>query len=440
MTLKNRHNGRGQDASGETSPQENNLVVGIDLGTTKVCVIIAEHDPNTDSLTILGKTQAVSDGINRGVVTNFEKTVRAIRDAVEQAEQQAGIAIEGVSVGIAGDHIQSFQTTGIISISNPDREITEADVIRLLEETRKIAIPADREIIHVVPQDFIIDGQDGINDPVGMSGIRMEGHVHVVTGGVTAAQNIKRCIERAGLKVDHIVLEPLASSYAVLDEEEREVGVAIVDIGGGTTDIAVFEGGIIRHTSVIGVAGRQVTDDIRKSLGIIYAQAEKIKLEYGHAWEEGILRDDSLMIPGVGGRKPIEITKSLLCQIIQPRMEEILGFVLLELQRSGYADSLSAGVVLTGGGALLRGVEDLAEHVFGMPVKVGIPSGVGLEGLAPEVGNPQFATGVGLIRYALENEPLSLLESTQSGNVVADAGQQTSRSLKDRVMQFFQEL
>lgn len=426
-----------------------NIVVGLDIGTTKVCAIVAEINDSTGATTVLGIGKAPSDGLHRGVVANIEKTVRSIQQAIDQAQQQSGIAIEEVVVGIAGDHIQSFQTTGIISISNPDREISQDDVDRLLDETRKIALPADRKILHVIPQEYIIDGQDGIIEPVGMSGIRMEARVHVVTGLVTAAQNIYRCVERTGLRVRNLVLEPIASSFSVLDEEEKEVGVALVDIGGGTTDIAIFEEGIIRHTAVFGIAGRQVTDDIREGLGIIASQAERIKREYGHAYDKSILSDEVFMIPGVGGRKPMEVTKSLLCQIIQPRMEELLEFAFAELRRSGYANRLSAGVALTGGGSLLRGSEDLASEIFGVPVKIGIPGGLGRSGLAPEVENPQYATGVGLIRYAMKyhqymtidaHEEASETNSTSAHEPAAIYSEPEERAtVFDKMKSFFQE-
>ncbi len=380
-----------------------NFVVGLDIGTTKICAVVAEVHDDDGTMTVVGIGKAPSEGLNRGVVVNIEKTINAIREAIDQAQQQSGVAIEEVIVGIAGDHIQSFQTTGIVSISNPNREITQHDVNRLLEETRKIALPADRRILHIIPQDYIIDGQDGIKEPVGMSGIRMEARVHVVTGLVTAAQNIYRCVERVGLRVRDIVLEPIASSYSVLDDEEKEIGVALIDIGGGTTDIAIFEEGIIRHTAVFGIAGRQVTDDIRKGLGILAKEAERVKREYGHTFMRSLMQDEVFMIPGVGGRKPLEFTKSMLCQIVQPRMEELLEFAFAEIRRSGYIERLSAGVVLTGGGSLLRGTEELASEIFGLPIKIGIPVGCGREGLAPEIENPQYATGIGLIRYGVRH-------------------------------------
>jgi cell division protein FtsA len=276
-------------------------------------------------------------------------------------------------------------------------------VRRLVEDAHNIAIPSDRRIIHIFPQDFVIDGQDGITDPVGMSGVRMEANVHVVTGLVTAIQNIYRCVERAGLRVQDLVLEPIASSHAVLDQEEKEVGVALVDIGGGTTDIAIFEEGVIRHTAMFGIAGNKVTDDVKKGLGVIQNQAEAVKLTYGHALQESIMRDEMFMIPGINGRKPMEVTKSLLCQIIQPRMEEIFEFAFAEIRRSGYSRNLSAGVVITGGCSQMRGAAELAEQVFGIPVKTGIPGGTIRGGLAPEVQSPTYATAVGLVLYALHS-------------------------------------
>lgn len=379
------------------------IIVGLDIGTTKICVIVASPDRDGNAVDILGVGMAESSGLNRGVVVNIEKTVRCIQTAVERAELSSGVTIRDVVVGIAGDHIESFQTRNIVAISNTSSEITAADVRRLVEDAHNIAIPSDRRIIHIFPQDFVIDGQDGITDPVGMSGVRMEANVHVVTGLVTAIQNIYRCVERAGLRVQDLVLEPIASSHAVLDQEEKEVGVALVDIGGGTTDIAIFEEGVIRHTAMFGIAGNKVTDDVKKGLGVIQNQAEAVKLTYGHALQESIMRDEMFMIPGINGRKPMEVTKSLLCQIIQPRMEEIFEFAFAEIRRSGYSRNLSAGVVITGGCSQMRGAAELAEQVFGIPVKTGIPGGTIRGGLAPEVQSPMYATAVGLVLYALHS-------------------------------------
>lgn len=408
----------------EPNRQGPDIVVGLDIGTTKVCVLVAQPHPDTGELQILGVGMAPSEGLNRGVVVNIEKTVASIVQAVEQAEQRSGVHIERVTVGIAGDHIRAQQTHSVIAISNSNREITPHDVARLLEDARSVALPPDRVILHLIPQEYIVDGHDGITDPVGMSGVRVEARVCVITALITAVHNLHRCVERAGLQIEHVVLQPLASSYAVLEPEEKELGVALVDIGGGTTDIAIFEEGTVRYTAVFGIAGRQITDDIRRGLGILTAQAEDIKQRYGHALAESILHDEPFMLPGIGGRKPMEVTKSLLCQIIQPRVEEILEFVLAEIHRAGYLNRLPAGVVLTGGTALLRGIDELAQRIFQMPVKIGFPSVRG--GLAAEVAHPMHSTAVGLVLFALEHRrhPLKL----------------EKRSLFQRLKAFFADL
>ncbi len=395
----------------ERESMEQEIAVGLDIGTTKVCAIVASPDENyPGKMKILGIGRSISDGLTRGVVTNIEKTVRSIQAAVQDAEQQSGVKINSVTVGIAGDHIQSFQSRGVISISRPENEITQEDVDRLIEDTKRVALPLDRKIIHVIPQQFIVDGQDGIYDPVGMSGVRMEAVVHIITGLVTAAQNIYKCVQRAGLHVNDMVLEPLASSYAVLEDEEKEVGVALLDIGGGTTDLAVFEERTIRHTAVIGIAGKKVTDDIRKGFGILTDQAEKVKVDYGFAFEPAIVDNMPIMLPGIGGRAPIEIDKQLLCKVIQPRMEEILECAAIEIKRSGYSKHLSAGVVLTGGGSLIKGTAELAKEVLGMGVKIGIPGGFS-SGLVREIENPIFATGVGLVFHELKHKDRSTVKS-----------------------------
>ncbi len=411
---------------------EQDIAVGLDIGTTKVCAIVASPDEaHPGKLKILGIGRSSSEGLTRGVVTNIEKTVHSIRAAVADAEAQSGVKINAVTVGIAGDHIQSFQSRGVIAISRPDNEITKEDVDRLIEDTRRVALPLDRKIIHVIPQQFIVDGQDGIYDPVGMAGVRMEAVVHIVTGLVTAAQNIYRCVQRAGLQVNDMVLEPLASSYAVLDEQEKEVGVALLDIGGGTTDLAVFEERTIRHTAVVGVAGRKVTDDIRKGLGLLNEQAERLKIEHGFAYEPAVVDNQPILLPGIGGRPPQEIDKQLLCKIIQPRMEEILEFVAMEIKRSGYSRHLSAGVVLTGGGSLIKGTAELAKEVMGMPVKIGIPTGFGA-GLIREIENPIYATGVGLVMHELKHRDRSTIAST-----IKDG---KGKSILSRMKQWFDEL
>lgn len=428
-----------QQRSNRTS---GDVVVGLDIGTTKVCAIVAAPDERTGTMTVLGVGMAENSGLARGIVVNLDKTVQAIEQAIERAEATAGVPINSVIVGIAGDHIQSFQSRSAIAISGAGHEISRADLERLLDDARKVALPSDRVILHLFPQDYILDGQDGIIDPIGMSGVRLEANIHVVTAARTAVENLHRCIERAGLTVRDIILQPVASSLAVLDSAEREVGVALVDIGGGTTDIAIFEEGVIRHTSMFAIAGNKVTDDIKKGLGIVQAQAEKIKIEYGHALLESILEDEVIMIPGINGRKPIEVTKSILCQIIQPRMEEIFEFAFAEIRRSGYARSLSAGIVLTGGCAQLRGAAELAERIFGMPVKVGVPM-MGIDGgFAPEVQSPVYATAVGLVLFAHEMNNSS---PTQWGRSFRAMQQQRHRglgyrSIIERVKHFFEQL
>lgn len=382
-----------------------NIIVGLDIGTTKVCAVVAGADEN-GRMNILGVGRSPAEGMMRGVVTHIDKTIKSITNAVAEAQSQSGVVIKSVIVGIAGDHIQSFQSRGVIGISGPDHEVTQADIDRLIEDTKRVALPSDRKIIHVIPQEFIIDGQDGVYDPLGMSGVRMEANVHIITGLVSAAQNIYKCVQRAGLEVSDMVLEPLASSYAVLDDEEKEVGIALLDVGGGTTDLAVFEERTIRHTAVIGIAGRKVTDDIRKGLGILNDQAEKLKKDHGYAYVPAVPSSEPIILPGVGGRAPIEIDKRLLAQIIQPRMEEIFEIAALEIKRSGYSKHLSAGVVLTGGGALIRGTSELAQEVLGMPVKIGIPTGFS-GGLVREVEHPAYSTAVGLVYHGLKHQDRS---------------------------------
>ena len=410
-----------------------NMIVGLDIGTTKICAVVAGTDEN-GKVNILGIGRAASDGMTRGVVTHIDRTTAAVAHAIAEAQASSGVAIRSVIVGIAGDHIQSFQSRGVVGISGQDHEVTRADIDRLIEDTKRVALPADRKIIHVIPQEFIIDGQDGIYDPLGMSGVRMEANVHIITGLVSAAQNIYKCVQRAGLDISDMVLEPLASSYAVLDDEEKEVGIALLDIGGGTTDLAVFEERTIRHTAVIGIAGKKVTDDIRKGLGILNDQAERLKKEYGCASVESVVDNELLVLPGVGGRPPIEIDKRILAQIIQPRMEEILEIAALEIKRSGYAKHLAGGVVLTGGGALIKGTPDLAREVLGMPVKIGIPAGFS-GGLVREIENPAYATAVGLIYHGLKHR-----QTPSGGTGTSTTKERTFSGVARKVRAWFEAL
>ena len=388
----------GGPAGNPPRPDGERLVVGVDIGTTKICAVVASQDAG-GRINIRGVGVAESDGLNRGVVVNIDKTVEAVKKAIGEAERAAGVTTQSVIVGIAGDHIQSFQSRGVITVSGG--EIDRDDVRRLLEDTRHVAMPADREILHVLPQEFIVDGQDGVADPIGMSGVRLEANVHIITGLVSAAKNVYRCIEKAGYRVDDIVLEPLASSHAVLHDDEKEVGVVLVDIGGGTTDIAIFEDKTIRHTAVVAVAGNKVTDDLRKGLGILHDQAERLKQQFGVALADMVTDDREITIPGIGGRPDKSISQSTLAQIIQPRLEEILEIVAIEVKRSGYGRHLSAGVVLTGGGALIPGTAELAADILGLEARVGRPLGLA-GGLVEEVNNPKYATGVGLVLHGFK--------------------------------------
>lgn len=408
----------------EQETQEDRIVVGLDIGTTKVCAIVASIDSRS-KVNILGVGKAPSEGLNRGVVVNIDKTVHAIRTAIEQAELASGIQVQAVNVGIAGDHIRSQPSKGVITITNKDQEITVKDVERLIEDCKQIAFPSDQEILDVIPQEFIVDGQDGIQDPVGMSGVRMEADVRIVTGLVSAANNLQRCVRRAGYEVADVILEPLASSYAVLEDEEKEAGVVLVDIGGGTTDVAIFQGNTIRHTAVIAIAGQKVTDDIRIGLSILEEQAMRLKHQYGHAFADLIEEEEIITVPGIAGRPPKEIRKSLLAQIIQARLEEILEIVAIEIKRSTYAEELSAGVVLTGGGSLVESIVPLAEEILGMDAKIGVPTGL-TGGLVDEVNSPIYSTGVGLVMHAFKHQS-STYQHHASGNT-ADASRNNSKN------------
>ncbi|WP_103027089.1 cell division protein FtsA [Salinibacter altiplanensis] len=416
-----------------------NIVVGVDIGTTKVCAVVAGKD-DLDRVNILGVGMAPSDGLNRGVVVNIDRTVAAVREAVEEAERAAGVEVQNVVVGIAGDHVQSFQTRGVVTINA--NEITQNDVQRLLEDTTHVALPADREILHVIPQEFIVDGQDGVADPVGMSGVRLEADVHIITGLVSAAKNIYRCIEKAGFRVSDLVLEPLASSFSVLHEDEKEVGVALIDIGGGTTDIAVFEDHTIRHTAVIAVAGDKVTDDIRKGLGVMRDQAEQLKRQFGMALADEADSNEKIEIPGIGGRDEKTIGRDALAQIIQPRMEEILEIAAMEIKRSGYGRHLGVGSVLTGGGSLVPHTDELAAEVLGMESRVGRPMGLS-GGLVEEVSDPKFSTGVGLVLYGMRPDIIggtTLSEEVRAHQNGRADGETLMARIANRMKAWFDEL
>ena len=373
--------------------KKTNVIVGLDLGTTKTCVIVGEiTDQGVD---IIGIGSYPSEGLRKGVVVNIDSTVEAIKKAVDEAEHMSGCEISSVYAGIAGGHIKGQNSLGIVAVKG--REVDEEDVQRAIEASKAIAIPIDREILHTLPQNFIVDDQDGIRDPVGMSGVRLEAKVHIVTGAVTSIQNIIKSVNRVGLEINEIILEQIASSEAVLSKDEKDLGVALIDIGGGTTDIAVFTAGSIKHTAVLPVGGNYLTSDIATGLRTPLADAEKIKIKYGCAFSALIAKEETIEVPSVGGREPREVSRQILGRIVAPRMEEILTLAYKEIVKSGYEDILAAGVVLTGGAALLEGITELAEQIFNMPVRRGCPTGIG--GLNDMVNSPMYATGVGLVLY-----------------------------------------
>jgi cell division protein FtsA len=382
-------------------PQLTRTFVGLDIGTTKISCIVAEMNGD-DEPRVVGVGNAPSEGLRRGVVVDLEKTVSSIQRAVEEAERMAGVVAKGVTAGIAGDHIRSINGRGVIAVSRKNNEIAASDVDRVVEAAKAIAIPTDREIIHVIPQEFMVDDQSGIKDPVGMSGVRLEAEVHIITGAVTSAKNICRAIQRAGLKVNDLVLEPLASSHAVLEADERDLGVALLDIGGGTTDVAVFHDGSIRHTAIIPFGGSNVTNDIAIGLRTPIDKAETIKIQHGCALAALVPSEETVSVSGVGGRADREISRHVLASMIEPRMEEIFIMANKEVRKNHCAELLGGGVVLTGGTSLMPGVVELAEQVFEMPVRLGLPRGVG--GLSANVADPRFATGVGLVLHAAHGE------------------------------------
>ncbi|MEL6627039.1 MAG: cell division protein FtsA [Bacteroidota bacterium] len=399
--------------SSEKNSNTEQIVVGLDIGTTKICAIVGKRN-EYGKINILGFGKSQSDGVQRGVVNNIEKTVQAIREAVSEAEKHSGIKIEVVHVGIAGEHVRSMQHKGIITLNNADFEITGDDVNRLHEDMFKIATQPGTEIIHVLPQEYTVDNQVGIIDPVGMSGVRLEGNFHIVTGQTTAANNIYRCAVRAGLEVAELILEPLASSAAVLTDEEKEAGVCLVDIGGGTTDIAVFENNIIRHTAVIPFGGNIVTEDIKHGCKVMKKHAELLKIQYGSALADAVTEDVIISIPGPRDRPAKEIHKSMLARIIQSRMEEILEFVLAEIKNSGYEDKLVAGIVVTGGGSQLQHMKQCVEYVTGIDTRIGLPGEHLASGLVDEVNFPMFATGTGLVIMGLENSEYEVQRTTST--------------------------
>jgi cell division protein FtsA len=400
---------------------EKSLLIGLDIGTSKIAALVGEV--KTDGqIEIIGIGTHPSRGLKKGVVVDIESTVQSIQRAVEEAELMAGCEIHSVHAGIAGSHIRSLNSHGITAIK--EREVSQADVDRVIDAARAVAIPADQKILHILPQEFIIDDQEGIREPVGMCGVRLEARVHMVTGAVSAAQNIVKCIRRCGLEVDDLVLEQLSSSYAVLGEDEKELGVCLVDIGGGTTDLAVFTDGAIRHTTVIPIAGDQVTNDIAVALRTPTQYAEQIKIQYACALTQLAGSGETIEVPSIGERGARRLSRQTLAEVVEPRYEELLNLLQAELRRSGFEDLVAGGVVLTGGSAKMEGLIDLAEEVFHMPVRLGVPQYVA--GMEEVVRDPIYSTGVGLLMYAHQHRFLQRPELSESRGLKAVLGRMKS--------------
>ncbi len=394
---------------------EKRLIVGLDIGTSKVVAIVGEVSGD-DSVDIIGIGSHPSRGLKKGVVVNIESTVASIQRAIEEAELMAGCQIHSVYTGIAGSHIKSLNSHGIVAIK--DNEVASSDVERVIDAAKAVAIPADQKILHVLPQEFVIDNQEGIREPVGMSGVRLEAKVHMVTGAVSAAQNITKCVARCGLDTEDVILEQLASSHAVLTDDEKELGVCLIDIGGGTTDIAIFTGGAIRHTAVIPIAGDQVTNDIAVALRTPTQFAEEIKIKYACSLRQLINQDETIEVPSVGDREPRRLSRQILADVVEPRYSELFELVQAEIRRSGFESIIAAGMVITGGGSKMEGVIELAEEVFHMPVRQGMPQHI--KGLVDVVKNPIYATGVGLLLYGKDDEGHHRERSTGSFDSIWD--------------------
>lgn len=396
-----------------TSSLNSQLIVGLDIGTSKVVCIVAER--NLDGVVeIIGIGMHPTRGLKKGVVVNIESTVQSIQRAVEEAELMAGCQIRSVYVGIAGSHIRSMNSHGIVAIR--DREVLQPDIDRVIDAAQAVAIPADQKILHILPQEFLIDEQEGVKEPLGMSGVRLEAKVHLVTCAVNAVQNIEKCIRRCGLEVENVILEQLASGYSVLTEDEKDLGVCLCDIGGGTTDIAVFTDGAIRHTAVIPIAGDQVTNDIAMALRTPTPNAEEIKIKYGCALTSLAGENETIKVASVGGRQDRDLSRQSLADVIEPRYDELFTLIQAELQRSGFEDLVAAGIVLTGGTSKMEGVVELAEEIFHMPVSIGKPAGV--QGLSDIIRNPIHSTGVGLLLYGAEQSRDAVMPVPMTFNVV----------------------
>ena len=409
--------------------RKDRYLVGLDVGTSKVCAIVGELI-DEGGLDVVGMGVAESRGIRRGVIVNLEAAVESIKKAVEEAELMAGVEIDAVHLSMAGPHIKGFNSRGVIAVAGKSREITRDDVRRAIEAAKAVSLPAGREILHVLPQDFVVDEQDGIGAPVGMTGARLEVNVHIVTSSATATQNIVSCVNRAGVGVIDTVIEQIAAAEAVLTSDEKELGVALVDIGGGTTDIAIFERGSLWHTAVIGVGGDHFTSDIAVGLRMPIPDAEKLKRKCGCALSAMVDEEETMDVASVGGRRSRVMARRILSEILQPRAEEIFHLVWDEIRRAGYEKSLNSGIVLTGGGAILEGMPEIAEQIFDLPIRRGAPSGIG--GLADHVSSPAFATPVGLVLYGQRNQVIDATRSAGAGAFSRVAGR-----LKGLFREFF---
>ncbi|KHF26252.1 cell division protein FtsA [Solemya velum gill symbiont] len=403
---------------------DSKLIVGLDIGTSKIVALVGEIRDD-DEIEIIGIGTHPSSGLKKGVVVNIESTVSSIQRAVEEAELMAGCEIHSVYAGIAGSHVKSLNSHGAVAIK--DGEVTRSDVDRVIDAAQAVAIPADQKMLHILPQEFIIDDQEGVSQPVGMSGVRLETRVHMVTGAVSAAQNIEKCVRRCGLEVDDLILEQLASSYSVLSDDEKELGVCLVDIGGGTTDIAVFTEGAIRHTAVIPIAGDQVTNDIAVALRTPMPNAEAIKMRYGCALRQLATADETIEVPSIGDRPPRRLSRQTLAEVIEPRYEELIQLIQVELRRSGFEPRLAGGIVMTGGSSKVEGLVDLAEEIFHMPVRLGIPQHV--TGMSEVVSNPIHATGVGLLLFGHREEAARIKDAPSPSG---------AKGIWDRMRSWFQ--
>jgi cell division protein FtsA len=425
----------------DSNQKMNEIAVALDIGTTKICAIAGRLN-EYGKIEVLGVGTVKSEGVSRGVVVNIDKTVRSIKEAVEKAQRNAGCKFKVVHVGIAGQHIKSLHHHGLLTRDNSQDEISEDDVRKLIRDMHKLVLPPGVKILHVIPQEFTVDNERDIIDPVGMAGIRLEANFHIITGQITASRNIMKCVEKAGLEVADMTLEPIASSAAVLSDEEKEAGIVLVDIGGGTTDVTVFKDGIIRHTGVVPFGGNVITKDIQAGCGVLMNQAEKLKVKFGSALADEIFDNRIITIPGINGREPSEISEKNLARIIMARTEEIFDHVLFEIKRSGYEDKLLAGIVLTGGGSMLRHIELLSNYHTGMHTRIGKPIEHLAHGYTQQLASPIFSTAVGLLKNSIEhmdrvyvemNEPEIVMGQNNDEEYVSEDAQGTSGKWYNRI-------